>query len=397
MRRIDLYIVKQIIKPLLMTLGVAAMLLLLERMLRLFDFVVNQGGPVEVVFRLLGNLVPHYLGLALPIGLFLGILVAFRELSMSSELDAMQSSGVGLPRLMRPVMALSIFLMLIDFVLVGYIQPFSRYSYHGLMFDLRSGALGASVRVGEFVSIGRNIVLRIEESKNSGTELVGIFLERKLANGRTVVITADHGGFFSTPDQQNVILRLFDGRLVDTSPRQAMPRVLTFERQDLTIPLPSVEAFRARGQEQLELTVHELWLASRDPTLTPGEHNRIVANLHWRLGHSLTFLILPLLAVALGVTNRRSGNSLGLFVGLTMIIVFNEVLEVGENMVADGRATPLMGIWSLFGLFALLALRFLYVRAFKVGGNPLYWIDLIVTIMTKPVKTVTRKVTEAIT
>ena len=50
--RLDRYIIRQVLEPLIMTLGVAAMLLLLERMLRLFDFVVNQGGPVEVVFRM---------------------------------------------------------------------------------------------------------------------------------------------------------------------------------------------------------------------------------------------------------------------------------------------------------------------------------------------------------
>ena len=57
--RLDRYIVRQVLGPLIMTLSIAAMLLLLERMLRLFDFVVNQGGPVEVVFRMLGSLVPH--------------------------------------------------------------------------------------------------------------------------------------------------------------------------------------------------------------------------------------------------------------------------------------------------------------------------------------------------
>ena len=67
LNRVDRYLIGKITLPLVATLSVAALLLLLERMLRLFDFVVNQGGPVEVVFRMLGSLVPHYLGLALPI------------------------------------------------------------------------------------------------------------------------------------------------------------------------------------------------------------------------------------------------------------------------------------------------------------------------------------------
>src|SRR3546814_20745959 len=62
------------------------MLLLLEKMLRLFDFVVSEGGPVGVVWRMLANTIPEYLGLGIPIGLMLGILLAFRRLALSSEI-----------------------------------------------------------------------------------------------------------------------------------------------------------------------------------------------------------------------------------------------------------------------------------------------------------------------
>ena len=91
--RLDRYIIRETMTPFWMTLGVAALLLVLERMLRLFDFVINQGGPVDVVFSMLATLLPHYLGLALPIGLFLGILLAFRKLSLGSELDAIRSEA----------------------------------------------------------------------------------------------------------------------------------------------------------------------------------------------------------------------------------------------------------------------------------------------------------------
>ena len=45
----------------------AAMLLLLEKMLRLFDFVIGAGGPISIVWRMLANLIPEYAGLAIPL------------------------------------------------------------------------------------------------------------------------------------------------------------------------------------------------------------------------------------------------------------------------------------------------------------------------------------------
>ena len=87
---IDRYMAKTIAVPLLGSLILAAMLLVLDKMLRLFSFVVDAGGPVSVVWRMLANLLPEYFSLGIPIGLMLGILLAFRKLALSSELDALR-------------------------------------------------------------------------------------------------------------------------------------------------------------------------------------------------------------------------------------------------------------------------------------------------------------------
>ena len=80
MKSIDRYMARLIALPLFSTLVIAAMLLLLDRMLRLFDFVATEGGPVSVVWQLLANLLPEYLGLGIPIGLMLGVPVSYTHL-----------------------------------------------------------------------------------------------------------------------------------------------------------------------------------------------------------------------------------------------------------------------------------------------------------------------------
>src|SRR5574339_1313013 len=98
---VDRYLARSIAVPLLGTLILAAMLLVLDKMLRLFDFVVTAGGPVSVVWRMLANLLPEYFSLGIPIGLMLGILLAFRKLALSSELDTLRGIGVGYGRLLK--------------------------------------------------------------------------------------------------------------------------------------------------------------------------------------------------------------------------------------------------------------------------------------------------------
>ena len=387
--RIDRYIISQIMGPLLTTLGIAALLLILERMLKLFDFVVNQGGPVEVVFQMLANQIPHYLGLAFPVGLLLGTLLAFRKISLSSEYDAITSSGIGLPRLMRPVLGLALVMLVINTVLVGWIQPYGRYAYRNLVFDLRSGALGASIRVGEFVDLGDDITLMIEESRKQGAELVGIFLERR-SEKNTISVTAERGGFFATEDDQAILLRLYNGVLVDLNEGQNKPRVLSFEQQDLTVKLPAREAFRERGGEELELTLPELFIEQNDPDIDPAYHNAIVGNLHWRIMHSATFLILPFLAIPMGLTSKRTGRGTGIVVGLSLLILYNEFMEAMETAIKGG-ASPYATTWALFAGFALMSFAFYRIAAFKVGGEPLAWVDKTWAAISGPIKLLSKR------
>ena len=96
-------------------------------------------------------------------------------------------------------------MMILNVILIGYVQPHSRYTYKNLVFDLRSGALGASVKVGEFVDIGDNMILRIEESRDNGAELLGIFLERVDQTGTNVLLLLPNGVGFSQPMISNML------------------------------------------------------------------------------------------------------------------------------------------------------------------------------------------------
>src|SRR3954467_5861158 len=257
---IDRYLARSIAVPLIGSLILAAMLLLLDKMLRLFQFVVDSGGPVSVVWRMLANLLPEYLSLGIPIGLMLGILLAFRKLALSSELDSMRGIGIGYGRLLRIPSAYAIPLALINLLIVGYVEPYTHYRYEGLRFDLKSGALGASIKVGEFNQLGKHLTVRIDRSEKKGTQLHGIFVENEDSKGMNVAATAQQGRFLSTDDPDTILFRLEKGRLIQDSPKFATPRTLAFDVYDLPISLPVIDQFRGRAAgDSDELYMHELW------------------------------------------------------------------------------------------------------------------------------------------
>ena len=368
---IDRYLARSIAVPLLGTLILAAMLLVLDKMLRLFDFVVTAGGPVSVVWRMLANLLPEYFALGIPIGLMLGILLAFRKLALSSELDALRGIGIGFGRLLRVPYAYTAVLMLLNLAIVGYIEPYARYRYEGLRFDLRSGALGASIKIGEFNRLGRRLTLRIDGSEDSGTRLRGIFVQMDDRSGMSVAATAATGRFLSTDDPDTILFRLRNGRLIQQSPKFAGPRTLSFESYDLPINLPQVDRFRNRGHEHDELTLNELYEEGYGGGATGRDRLAAQANLHFRLVEMLMMLMLPLLALALAVPPKRSSSSLGIFLGIVIVVAYHKVNQYAEQAAARGDINPILAMWVPLVLLSALILWMYHVLAHQPGGQPI--------------------------
>ncbi|MEM9013631.1 MAG: LptF/LptG family permease [Pseudomonadota bacterium] len=358
---LDRYILRTVATPLLLALGVAGMLLLLEQMLRLFDFVLAEQGPVDVVWQMLANLLPHYLGLALPLGAFLGVLLAFRNLSMSSELDAMSSSGASFGRLLRPIYMLMFVLIVLDFLLVSYIQPYAHYEYRKIRFDVTSGALGIKVPAGEFVEISDRVTIRLGAINKDTRDAEDIFLERRNRDGGKTIITARYGAISTTPDISVLLMKLRDGRQIIVDPLGSRIQALNFDSFDLEVDLPAIGVFRARGDDDREATFGELWTFLNQPDAEQSPvYNKYRAGFHWRIIHPLSYLVMPILAIAMGVTGRRRASNLKPVLGVGILIVYHEILEEwSTHMVETGQLSPYLAMWGVFFIFVAVS-GFLY-------------------------------------
>jgi lipopolysaccharide export system permease protein len=368
---IDRYIFRLVLMPMCGVFVIAASLLVLDKMLKLFDFVATEGGPVSVVFRMLANLLPEYASLAIPLGLLLGILLAFRKLATTSELDTMRAVGLSYTRLLRVPYMITIALAAVNLAIVSYLQPLSRYYYEELQFELRSGALGASIKVGEFTTLKDKMALRIEESREEGRQLMGIFARVSSSSGQVLSISAREGRFLALKDSPDtIILRLTDGQIVQDNPGRK-PRVLSFSRHDLPIDLPAVEEFRQRGGKEREYFLPELLRISWNDQVSTKVRNETSASLNFRLVEVAMMLLLPLLAVALAIPPKRSTSALGLFLSIVMVVAYHKVNEYGMAVSALGRVSPLLALWVPFVLFSALILWMYWRVAYVPGGQPI--------------------------
>jgi lipopolysaccharide export system permease protein len=262
-------------------------------------------------------------------------------------------------------------LVAVNVALVFYVQPVSRYWYERLDYELRSGALGASIKVGEFTTLKDRMALRIERSEDDGRRLIGIFARVANEKGQVLSISANEGAFLATSDNPDtIILRLTDGIIVQDMGNNSTPRVLSFTRHDLPIDLPAVERFRARGDEQREYILPELlrigWGGEAE---TRTEQAGSQASFNFRLVEVVMMLLMPLLAVALAIPPKRSTSALGVFVSIVMVVAYHKINQYAEDYATLGRVDPTLALWVPFALFAALIIWMYYRVAYVPGGQ----------------------------
>jgi lipopolysaccharide export system permease protein len=359
---LDRYILRQVLVTSAAMIGIALAVLLLERLLRVLERAVNADEVVGYVSRMLIALVPHYLGIALPLAFFLAVMLTFNRLNRDNEFAVITAAGVSLRRLMAPVAGLALVLVAIVAFTLSYLQPLARYAYRSLTHTLAHASLSAAVKEGTFAHAD-SMTFIADGASRDGQSLNRVFVYEENDDGGSLITTADDATFHRTTDGQRSVLVLRNGRRSEIAPEKA-GTTLTFERFQWPIASPAAR-FRARGKDERELTLPELWAAADSPPgrIKPAEAR---AELHARLVRMSTLLILPLLAVPLALGGGRGGQSYGIAVGLLILVVYEKTMKFGETMADVGHVTPWLGLWLPFAVLAAAGAVLFYLAAYTV-------------------------------
>lgn len=350
MDRIDRYILKHMAGPFFGAfLGVLA-LLMLERMLRVIELVGENNGAVAYVFDMLASLVPHYLGMAIPAGLFIACYVAYRRLAQTSELAALASLGRGLGRLARPAIAAALVLAAVSILVHSHLQPHGRYVYRTLKFLVANASVATALEAGAFFQFG-DITIIAEKSEPGGSQLGKVFVHEKRPNGGSRTITSGEARLVESDDGDQAAVEFSDGLLIDVEP-DGDRNVIRFESFDWPIDRAALGELRPRGQSESEMTWPEM-LATLDQ---PPDHvppDRLHAEFHSRTVKALTVLIIPFLAIPLAAMGGRTRTSIPLASGVIAFLIYVQSIQMLEGLADIGRVPAGPSIWTPFVLLAL--------------------------------------------
>ncbi|MCH4021950.1 MAG: LptF/LptG family permease [Acetobacter sp.] len=360
---IDRYLLSQLAPPFLLTVAVVLLALLLERMLALIDRLAEEDSALSTFFRLLTNLLPHYLGLALPAAFCVAVFVVTRRMSDGHEIDALGASGVSMTRFSRPFIQAGIALGLFSFFLYGYAQPHARYQFRAGFYYASHAGWEPVLQSGVIVTPSANLALIADHASHSGSHLRGIFI-RDTSGKEEQDISAREGRIRSDLSAGEVQIELHDGFIL-TRPESGPPSITRFSTAKKLLARNSAPPFRARGKDDRELTTTELVNALLHHTTfseTDLTQHTMWAELCFRLARSTSIPFIAFLATGLGIIAKRKRGNTGLAIAALILVSYEHTLKFGASLVSLGKTSSLLAIWLPVTIFCIGSTLVLLIR-----------------------------------
>lgn len=386
---IDRYLLRLMATPMIAALAVTLSALLLERVLRLFELLTGKGAPLGLVVSMALNLVPYYLGLALPAAFAVGIIGVMASLSSENEVDAMEASGLSIRRIGAGFIMCGVLLSVLSVALFGYAQPYSRYAFRDVRHQLINAAWDARVEAGVFLDAGEGMTISAEDVDPTGRFLEKVFVLQETETSERI-LTAERGVLIPNPAAGIVRLRLVNGVAVsigeDEGELSATFDSVMLERSfDITTP-----EFRARGGSERELTLGELWTRMQGADDLPVEP-RYASEFFARIVRALALIGVPLIAVPMAVAGKRSPVWRRMVVAIALLVVFQNLTKVMQASETSGDIPAGVGIWSLCALYFSIGLWLFLSTTSQGSGSPMQvmfvWFDNIIVRL----KTIVRR------
>jgi lipopolysaccharide export system permease protein len=368
LRMLDRYVLRMLAEPSATCLGITLIAMLLERVLRLINEMAATGAHFSFMFGLVTNLVPYYLGLALPASFFISLFIVVSRLDNGSEIDVMLASGRSLARIAVPFIGVGVILCVISIILFGFLEPYGRYGYRAVQNAAINAGWTAVLQPQVFLTPGQDVTITADQSDASGRKLKGVFLRRLTPDGVEAVVTASTGVLSLNPDGKTTRLELGPGLEYSDKAKDA-GRVLHFQNIGAARALGVTPAMKPRGGEARELTMFELIHELRAPNaLIP--RRALQAELYERLARAFGIPLLPLMALPLGMATKRGRRAPGLIVAGVVLVAFHHGVGLAKNISSQGGADPLLAIGGLFAVFTAFTC-WMFFFSHRPGQTPL--------------------------
>lgn len=342
-------------------LAVTAVLLLVVmsgRFIKYLGEAATDGLGAELIVSVMGYRTPGFLEIILPLGFFLGILMAYGRLYLDSEMTVLSACGMSLQRLV-------VYTLLpagIVAVVVGYLSldlsPWGAREAQGQFDAQKNRTEFGLLTPGRFQRLGdTGQIAYAEQITDGGTLMHNVFISQRTKGADDLVLLmAETGTQYVDEKTGSHFLLLTNGTRYDGVPGDVDYRVTRYEQYAVRLADPEVVPLRLKSEMK---STSEL-MAS-----TQLEDK---AQLQWRISLPLLVPIIALIAVPMSRVNPRQGRYMRLVPSVVLYMGYVVLLAAASRAVGEGKIPIWLGLWWVHILFLGIGLALMFDWHHKLPG-----------------------------
>jgi len=320
------YILKQMVSPFLLFLGIFTFVLLIGNLIKLADLVINKGVEGIDILKLFLTYIPYLLSYTIPMSLLSATLLTFSRLSADGEIITLRASGINISRLTIPIIIVGLIFSLGNIILNDQILPKARFAARKIVAEIGTKNPESYLEPGTFIKNFEQYIIFIYDIKKN--ELEGIRIYQPQDQGPTRTIIAEKGKIIKTEQPNKIKLKLINGTSDEPAPeKETRFYKLRFKTYYVTLTLDKYLNTNI-GKKPKDMSIQELrWeienLKKKSVDIMP-----LLTAIHKRISLSFACLAFIVIAIPLGIISKKSGKSIGLGLSL-VVIIFYYILLVG--------------------------------------------------------------------
>lgn len=354
-RIINRYLMREIIGIFFLALTIFTLVLLMGRMVKLMEMVVANGVPLAEVIRLIILLLPSFLVLTIPMALLLAVLLAFGRLSSDNEIIVLKASGISLGSLLPPVLLAAAGAALLTLFISVVAVPWGNTGFKQMTVEVARKYAASAIRERIFRDDLPGIVLYVDQFDEARRVMQKVMIHDSRDTGRPLTIFAQ-SGLVTSDDEKGVLRILLKNGSIHARQKDDY-RLISFKEYLLT-------AESGKGtpliRTELDMGISELYRGSSSPYLFPQARRKMATELHSRFAFPAATFVFAILALPLGLSNRRSGKGAGFTISIFILLIYYIALTFLRTLAEKGGMAPSLAIWLpnlVFLIAGLLLLR----------------------------------------
>lgn len=341
---LDRYIFREILVPFFLAMTAFTSALLMGRFLKISELVVAKGVPLADIILLIAYLIPSFAFFTIPMSFLLAVMLAFGRLSGDSEIIAMKSSGIGIARLLKPVMVFALLATLATALTALFAVPAGNTAFKALLADSVEKGAGIELRDRVFFDSIPGMVIYVDQFDEQARQMSGIMIQDERKPNDPLTIFAANGSLALNPATRQLRLSLTDGSIHRTKKGDNTYRLVQFNQYELAVGLG--ESRKGFARNELDMPLAELKHGIASPATEQKLRKDMELELHRRIATPFACIVFALAGVPLGIQNRRSGRGGSFALGIVLILLYYIVLSAFKALGERGAIHAAAAMWG---------------------------------------------------